>query len=229
MDYPAPPLEITEMEELRAWCQGFYEYLASKPFFPGGLCIGDSTNYTEIKNDGEINLHGTARTKCIVRFTDELEHGATPPDYTELGDYPTWSYDVDDDSKIATVIPRWADSSATAQIHIIWCINEAYATNSGEIQWQADWSACPYDSTEALDSPTHNGQIKSGDVNIPATAKFLTVTSLTAIAAASIADDDIMGAKISRIAKDDGADPTADPCIVAVLIEFTKDKLGEAT
>lgn len=229
MDYAAPPPQVQDVETLRVWCQGFYEYMASGPFFQGGINVGDATNYAEIKNDGEIVLHSTARTKCVISFSSALEHGATPPDYTEFGDYPTWSYDVGDDSKIAAVIPKWADSSATAQIHIIWAINEAYVTNDGEVQWQADWSVCPYDSTEALDSPTHNGQIKSGDINIPATAKFLTMTSLTAIAAASLADNDTFGAKISRVAIDGGSNPAADPCIVAVLVEFTKNKLGEAT
>lgn len=224
----SPPPITDRIEILRNWCEDLYNFLKF-PVFPGGMNVGDTTNYAEIKNDGELSLHGSAQVKHTVWFTGALEHGATPPDYTELGDYPAWSYDINDDSKIAMPIPKWVDTSATFQAHIVWAIDEAYSLGSGEIQWQLDWSACPYDASEAVDSPSHNGQVKSGDVNIPATAKYLTITSFTAIAASNIADEDIFGAKVSRVAIDDGDDPTADPCIIAVIIEFTKNKLGEAT
>ena len=115
-------------------------------------------------------------------------------------------------------------------MHISWYVNEAYSANSGEVQWRMDWSLTPHDETEAIDAPTHTGQVDSGDINIPTTAKTVHhVTSLT-ISASNIADhDDILGAKLSRIALTAGNNPTAKPTIIGVHIEYTALDLGELT
>ena len=125
-------------------------------------------------------------------------------------------------------IPYDCDTSADIKIEIYWYIDEAYATNSGEVQWRAQWSACPADETEAIDAPTHTGTIDFGDQDIPATAKFLTEVS-GIIAAASIADADFVSMTIDRVALDGGSNPTADPVIVQIEVEYTMNKLGKAT
>jgi len=39
----------------------------------------------------------------------------------------------------------------------------------------------------------------------------------------------ILGVAVERIALDDGSDPTADPVIVGIILEYTADRLGAAT
>ncbi|MBW1965369.1 MAG: hypothetical protein JRI40_09195 [Deltaproteobacteria bacterium] len=231
---PEPPAENADIniirdyvQELQKWNFLLYEFL-KKPVFPGGLNVGDTTNYCQIANDGEITFVGTGRSYVCVMITSHLEHGSTSPDHAVVGNYCTWKYDIGDDSSFVIEVPHWADTSEAAEIHVAWCIDEAYAA-SKEVQWQVDYSCTPHDKTEAIDNPTHNGQLKSGDVKIPVIAKGLEHTNIGDIPAAHMVDHDIIGIKFSRIAIDDGDNPAQDPNVINVHIRFIKKQLGEAT
>ncbi|MCP4677727.1 MAG: hypothetical protein GY854_19860 [Deltaproteobacteria bacterium] len=201
---------------------------------PGGTATmgdGGTTNYAQFAADGELTLAGTARIyrKMIIPSRD-LSVGGTAPDQTILGNYIGYSYDIGDDSVLTTELPNdWA-SGTDVVIEVDWYIDRAYATESGEVQWRAAWSACPHDASEAVDAPTHTDTDDSGDVNIPATAKTLTETAVETIPAASLAAGDEIGITLSRIAIDDGNDPGggADPVVVNVYLKYTADKLGTA-
>jgi len=194
--------------------------------------IGDGgiTNYTEIKADGEINLHGTARvTKCITFSNDDLSKGGTAPTQVILGNYLGWSYDIGDDSVVTFYLPNdWASGTDVLMV-IRWYIDEAYATGNGEVNWQIDWSATPADETEAVDAPTHSGSGTTGDQNIPATAKTLAQDTVVTVSGASLSAGDEIGFTLSRINIVDGNNPTADPVVTCVGIIYTADKLGTAT
>ncbi len=191
---------------------------------------GDATNYAQFAADGELTLAGTARvTKKLIVPKMQLEFGGTAPNQTTLGNYLGYSYDINDDSIVSTELPvDWA-AGTDVIIEADWYINEAYATANGEIQWQAAWSACPHDSSEAVDAPTHTGTVTSGDVNIPATAKHLTETAIGTISGASLAAGDEIGITFERIALVGGVDPTADPVVINFYLKYTADKLGTAT
>ena len=120
------------------------------------------------------------------------------------------------------------DIAPDIAVEVDWYIDEAYATNSGEVQWRIDYSLCAHDESEAVDNCTE-GNIVSGDQNIPATAKYLTETDIGDIPNASISAGDELGIKFSRVDIDDGTDPTADPVVVNIYLEYTADKLGAAT
>ncbi len=205
-------------------------FVAGRIESTGGTFVGDATNYCETKDDGEINLHGTARvTKKLIIPTNDLSKGGTAPDQTILGDYIGYSYDIGDDSVLTTELPvDWA-AGTDLTLEVDWYINEAYATDSGEINWQATWSACPHDASEAVDAPTHTGTVTSGDINIPATAKYLTENDVGTISGASISAGDEIGLTFSRIALVGGNDPGEDPVAVNVYLKYTADKLGTAT
>lgn len=194
--------------------------------------IGDASNYTDIKSDGEINLVGNARvnTHQVIPHTQlaTSSSGGTAPDQVFLGAYTGYSYDIGDSSAMNIELPHDHDTSEDIEVHISWAINEAYATNSGEIQWQLDWAAVPYDGSEALDAPTHSGTDTSGDINIPATAKGLIHTTNLTIPNGSIDALDTLGIEITRIAIGDGNNPTADPVIIEIHLEYVKNKLGTA-
>lgn len=190
---------------------------------------GGATNYAQFAADGELTLVGTARiTKHALINNANLGKGATAATEIIIGNYTAWEFGIGDDAVFDWELPPdWAvGTDLTIGIH--WYCDEAFAANSGEVQWRIRWSATPHDSTEAVDAPTHTGTIDYGDVNIPATAKFLR-TSEGTISGASLATEDVMGFTIDRVALDDGSNPVAEPGIVHIEIEYIADKLGEAT
>lgn len=187
----------------------------------------DVTHYTSFTNRGSMEMHGDARVKESVDLNmDDLSKGNTAPTVTILGNYIGWSYDVGDDSIFTFEIPHEWASGTNLIIYAHWYINEAYTADK-EVKWQALWSATPDDETEAVDAPTHSGTLTSTTQNIPATAKYLTSTVVdsTGIPGASLSLDDEIGITFSRIAADND-DPTADPVVTHVHIEYTKNKLG---
>jgi len=196
----------------------------------GAVTIGDGggTDYLAIAADGTVTLHGDARvTKELQITAASLAPGSTGPDAVILGNYLGYSYDINDDSVANFEVPYDWDSSTNLSVIIYWYINEARSGDNQEVQWQITWGAVPTDASEALDSPTHSGTIDYGDQLIPTTAKTLTKTSDGTIAAASLASGDLIGLTIKRIALDGGNNPTADPVIVRIEIEYTSNVIGE--
>jgi len=82
------------------------------------------------------------------------------------------------------------------------------------------------DFSEAVDAPTHSGQIDSGDINIPAVAKRTGVSTIGTIAGGSLSVEDMLGFTLSRIDVTND-DPTADPGAHHLVIEYLADKLGQ--
>lgn len=224
-----PPPETEDIKVLKSWCDELYEFLKYPVF--NRMDVGDvpNSNYASFANDGELALTGTARTK--KEFTIDainLDKGNQGPDPVIEGNSIGYSYDIGDDSVMNFEVPYDCDTSEDITVEIYWYINEARTASNEEVQWRCQWSACPSDVTEAIDSPTHTGTIDFGDQMIPTTAKYLTEVSGT-IPASSISDGDFVSMTIDRVALDDGNNPTADPVIVQIEFEYTLNKLGEAT
>lgn len=163
----------------------------------------------------------TFATKHLSIQNADLGKGTTAPTQVITGYYTAWEFTTGDDATMSLELPHDLDTTKDIELHFSWYIDEAYATNSGEVQWQVDWALTPSDSTEAIDSPTHSGTLTTGDINIPATAKYLTQTNSLTINASNISTDDILGIKLSRIAIDDGSNPTADPAVTGFHVEYT--------
>ncbi len=194
------------------------------------LWLGSTNHNTQINTDGLMTMLGRAR---VIRHLDlanaSFTKGHTAPTEVIIGNYTGWEFTIGDDAHMDFVIPHEWDSTTDITVKFIWYVDEAYVTNSGEVNWQLAWSATPTDASEALDAPTHTGTDSSGDQNIPATAKFLTITTIETIPAASLAVMDIIGIEVSRIALVGGANPSATPGIIDIHIEYIANKLGEAT
>ena len=193
----------------------------------GTTKIGDSDggNSTIIKPDGEINLEGTARVlKQIPIDNANLGKGGTVPAQVILGNYNGWEFDINDDSVFTFHLPHdWAEGTDVV-INIDWYVDEA---GGDQVQWRIDWSATPQNSTEPIDSPTHTGDSSTGNIIVPAIVKYLTQDGLT-ISGGSLSMDDQVGIKLSRITAG-GTPPSNKPTVVDIHIEYTADKLGEAT
>ena len=191
---------------------------------------GDPDACLAVGVGGAIILTGGARVVKEVKLSVEsFAPGASGATQTLIGYYSGWAFTINDDMVTSFEIPFDWDSSTNLEVKIYWYINEAYITNSGEVQWKVDWAATPSDNTEAIDAPTHTGTIDYGDQDIPANAKYLTKSAAGVIAAASIAEGDLIGISISRIALDGGSNPAAEPVLVRFEVEYTANRFGEPT
>lgn len=149
-----------------------------------------------------------------------------PPDYVTLENMAAGSFDIGDEVYLVVRIP-WGyvtGQSPYLQIQLFWWINEAYATNSGEVQFQVDLNAVTTDETEAVDSAGTEGTYKSGDIDIPATAKAMTVSAIDVTG--EIEHDEIAGIKVSRVALDGGNNPTEDPCVCLIRVRYVSAMVG---
>ena len=189
---------------------------------------GDPDACLAVGVGGAIILTGGARVVKEAKLSVEsFAPGASGATQTLIGHYSGWAFTINDDMVTSFEIPFDWDSSTNLEVKIYWYINEAYITNSGEVQWKVDWAATPSDNTEAIDAPTHTGTIDYGDQDIPANAKYLTKSAAGVIAAASIAEGDLIGISISRIALDGGVNPAAEPVLVRFEVEYTANRFGE--
>ena len=184
----------------------------------------DSGNYFELKEDGEVNLKGNARVKKTICIG--FEPDGTPPTKAVYGIYYFDAFTIGDNmcANISTP-PDW-DYDTDVIINILWGINEAYATNSGEVQWQMEWAETA--DGEDFANPAVSGTLKSGDINIPTNARSKITSTIGTIPAASLTRGKCLGLKLTRIAIDGGNNPTAEPSSAAIGIEYTSNKLGVA-
>lgn len=192
---------------------------------PATIGDGGTTDYVEIKADGEINLHGTARAQqCVTLANLDLSKGGTSPDQVITGNFIGWSYDTGDDSVFMFKLPDdWA-TGTDLSIRMRYYIDEAYITNNGEVRFQVAWTAVPADASEAIDGASTT--VQGADQDIPATAKHLQTYTIGTIAGGSLAAGDDVGMTFSRIALTGGSDPTADPVVTCIGVVYTKDRLG---
>jgi len=211
------------------------DLVAEDPNFTGTTVTeifqgGTDANNVTVSAEGAFSLTGDARVqKEVVLSLDGIGKGATAPTLTRLASSIGYAFGIGDDGYMQIEVPAdWA--AGTGIEFYIHCYNtEAYATNSGEVQWQGIWYAVPEDGSEAIDGATHNGTLDSGDINLATTAKGLQEVEIGEISGASLAQHDVITILISRVAIDGGNNPTAgEPVIIQAEIEYTSDKLGLA-
>jgi hypothetical protein len=191
-----------------------------------GGARGIQDSLVTIDDTGQIELLTTARVK--KEFTiplSDFNPGASGPTPALQGIFPSQEFTINDDMHTAFEVPSDCDTSVDLTIEIYWGINEAYATNNAEVQWQVIWRAIAVG--ESVTAGGSSGTIDFGDVNIPAAVNLLAKTE-GIIAAASISQDDLIAINLSRIALDGGNNPAVEPYVIMVNLEYTANKLGEA-
>lgn len=146
--------------------------------------------------------------------------GSTAPTQVIVGDYNGWRFQIGDDAVITIEMPHNVDDTKAVELHFTFAINEAYATNSGEVQFQMDYSVTPH-SGGNLNTPGTSGTVTTGDINIPATAYDTYHSSVAAIPAGSYSNGSVIGLTFSRIAITGGNNPTAHPIITSIHLEYT--------
>ena len=145
--------------------------------------------------------------------------GTSAPQQVIIGDYNGWEFRINDDAVLSLEMGHDIDEDQDIEIHLTVCINEAYATASGELQFQVEYSVSNHNGGNAL-APDASGVLVSGDVNIPATAyDFFHVHNLH-IPAADYSHGSVIGVTLTRIAIDGGVNPTAHPVLTSLHLEY---------
>jgi len=197
-----------------------------KTFSDGATHIGGAGNYTLFAADGKQTMAGTARVDKDEDIPlTALGKGAAAPATVYIGNYIGYEFTINDTAYFSTEIPYDWDSTTALEIEIHWYINEAFAdAPNGEVRWNIIYTATQENITEAVDAATTT--IDSGDINIPATAKYL-VQTIFSIPAASLQAHDVIGVQVKRVALVGGTNPTAKPTLVSAMIEYRANRLGE--
>jgi len=189
---------------------------------------GDDTNYTEIKTDGEINLHGTARvTKCHWIGANGIKApGAKPATFVEDGLTGCWEFadaiEANQESVSGTVkIPEDMDRTVVPAFGIGW---HADGISPGNCKWQFEylWISPNEDVTVAAQETLTVTSTAS------ATSNGLIVAEITGIDLPS-GTDVAMFWKITRLSGDVADTISAVTHMRGNYFKYTSDRLGIAT
>lgn len=220
----------TEKFNIRNYSWVTQAWINSVGKFSGkSMDIGDGTNYTEIKTDGEINLHGTARVKKSIWLSAGglKAPGSHPATFIECGLTGVWSFanigvEANQEQVSGTLkMPDEMDISIAPTFHIGWHTGVA---NNGNVRWKLEylWIA-PNDDTCAV--AQESLEITSTSSS---TADGFVFATFTGIDLPSSTDK----AMLWRITREsvDGLDTVADTVEMrGAALVYTANKLGEAT
>ena len=195
---------------------------------PDVTLIGDggTTNYTEVKADGEINLHGTARiTKSIWLGVQGIKApGTKPAKFKDWGISGVLEFsDGTDDTVIANLkFPEDMDRSVAPTFTVGWSTNTAVTTET--CTWQIE-----YLYTQAGEDVTAAAQeTLTVDSNAIAQADGLIVATITGLDVPNAADV-CMHCRIKRLGAGGNDDLTDTAEMSGVCLSYTACRLGTAT
>jgi len=182
----------------------------------GVMIIRGSQELSFSTGSAAVAANDVVRREFIIPISG-FGTGVAKPIETIVGNYVGYAFSINDIGYFVFEVPGDWDLASDMAIGIHWYCDEAYALNSGEVQWSVIFSAVNEDGGEAIDAATT--PLVSGDINIPATAKHL-VNTIIPIPEGSIAPHDMLGFQIKRIAIDGGTDPTAKPVVIAAECQY---------
>jgi len=197
----------------------------------GDARFGDGTNYTEIKTDGEVNLHGTARVKqgIWVDANGIKAPGAKPATEISHGDLEIAAWQFANEGVAANQqsvswscrIPEPMDRTVAPTVSIGW---SADGVSPGNCEWQLEyfWTGPDDDTTQAAEETLTQTTAAS------ATANGMVLTTFTGINAPD-ASDICLHCRLTRLSA--SANDTINDTVElhGACLQFTCDKLGEAT
>jgi len=195
----------------------------------GDMKIGDGgvTNYTEIKTDGEIELHGTARvTKDLWIGANGIKApGSNPATFVEDGLTGCWEFadqgvEANQEQISGTIkLPSDMDISVATTFNIGW---HASGISPGNCYWQFEYLwVGPNDDVSAVAQETLN--IVS---TASATSEGLAVATISGIDLPE-ATDKAMLWRITRLSANASDTITAVTHMRGQFFSYTANKLGE--
>lgn len=190
----------------------------------GSLYVGNSTDYTEIKSDGEILLHGDARVTRHLRVgAASWDHGASAPTEGHDGPFVYLAFDsaVDDEVHYTVIVPyRW-DRSIAVEFVCDWYYTGAQ--DNGTVNWALEYKAIKAGEIVTGGSTTIN-QTSAGTHT---TGQMVRTTFTTKILASNLESGDTLAFKLYRDVSED--DLGTNVRLLNTHFHFTQDKLGRAT
>lgn len=192
--------------------------------------FGDAaTNYTDFAADGLLTLHGTARVRKEIRIESiTAKKGAASPADAERAvgasgtvvmPIITFSKTVQQDCYFIIHVPYDLDTTVAAQFHLMWQPGASWT--AGNYMWKLEYLVMNGNGATLLaGSPT----TISADVT-PANATTNIETEF--VGAITLASDQIMICHFYRDVANDNGDDIG--CVSFFELEYTSDKLGEAT
>ena len=185
----------------------------------------DVANYTEIKNDGEINLHGTARVKKSLWLPFEAlkAPGTKPADFVDHGIAGAWSFSDGTDDTIIFLIetPQDMDKSVAPTLKIGWSTNTTATDETAVWQLEYLWRAPGEDTTAGAQETL---TIQS---NAIAQSNGLIVAEFTGIDVPSETDV-CLHCRLKRLGADADDDLSDTAELHGVCLNYIANKLGEA-
>ena len=147
--------------------------------------------------------------------------GNTAPSQVIIGDFNGWEFTIGDDAVFTIEMNHDVDATKSIEIHFTYVVNEAYVTNGGEVQFQAEYSVIPHNGNgDTLIVPKASGTLTTGDMNISTLAYEPQHSASMTVPVADFNVGDMIGITFSRIAITDGNNPTANPVITTLHLEY---------
>jgi len=199
----------------------------------GDAVIGDggTTNYAAFAADGELTLHGTARVKLeLTKFNVVVGLGATSPDRETLPVGSGTSVIVDtiafdptgvgSDEEVDLVfhVPANADGTVDVSLHLMWCPDPNWS--SGDYDWKIEYVV----KAEGADRTTGSSTTITESVT-PANATDFIETEFSSTIDAG--PEEVIYCRLYLDKSESAADD--DGHVTFIEMEYTSDKLGEAT
>ena len=151
----------------------------------------------------------------------ELASGPIPPNPVTVDNNQGYAYTLLDSSNFSFVIPDDIEFGRPLGVFFSWACNEAYAAApNGEVNFQLDWETLAVDESQVVGVGTA-GVGTTGDVNIPTLAREHREDSVD-IDDGDIARGDLCRCILSRIALVGGNNPTAEPEVYSVRVEYSR-------
>ena len=189
----------------------------------GASYLGDGggTNYTEIKDDGEINLHGTARVKKRLQINvgSIKGAGANPASYVDYGLNGAFEFSkvIDESIAEASAVPFDIDRSVAPTFTIGWSSPET----TGTCVWQLEVLYREEDEDWSSTTPQSTIEVEASPSN---TTDGLAFTSFTLPTLSST--DAGMIFRLSRLGSDADDDMDDVAYVFGGAIDYTANKLG---
>ena len=208
--------------------------ITNKAITIGGAHIGDNTNYTKIKRDGEINLYGAARVIRHLRVgAGSWNRGASAPKSDFEGVWATLDFDnsIDDEAHFVLIVPHRWDNIIDIEFAVDWFYNGGGSPGTVEDPGTVCW-ALEYKSIKAGELVTGAGiTIAKTSAGNHSSDKMVRTIFTAKILASNLETHDTIGFRLYRDV--DGGGDTGDTlATIARLINthfhFVMNKLGQA-
>jgi len=198
------------------------------------LNVGDATNYTQIKIDGEIVQHGTARTKKIFEMNlNKSPAGSTPAgaettNQEEEGIYGQVFDPITAQSCVwSGFVPLDYDPAQNIVIKCRWCLGQDGDAEATAWRWEARWNEVEVADDTILDAETAVGP---NDQNVAAAEPQRKFHTLTLATISGLSPGDFLSVSLTRWAAHANDTCTKEIFVLDKLFtEYTSNKLGEAT